>query len=195
MRNFITARWLFPLVALVLVWMSFGPVADTNAATLKPNGLHGQPWIKEQSQFSLKESLAEATAAGKGLVVLFEQRGCPYCEKLHSDNFSYEDVTDYMTKHFQFIQIDLRGDRKVTLLDGKTLSEKAYARALAVTNTPTTMFLKENGKERFRLPGYIEAAFYKAGFQYVLESGPESGVGFIPWVKALIKRSREKTSH
>ena len=181
-------NWL--IVAVILFTSSV--LSGTVVAELKPNGLHHQPWIKVQNEFSIEESLAEARAANKDLVILFEQRGCPYCERLHNENFSYSDVTDYMNKYFTFMQIDLRGNRKVKLLDGKTVSEQEFSRTLAVTNTPTTLFIKQDGKERFRMPGYIEAAFYKAGFQYVVESGPESGVGFVPWVKALIKRSRKK---
>lgn len=97
-----------------------------------------------------------------------------------------------MNKHFYFIQIDLRGDRDVNLLNGKTVSEKIYSRSLAVTNTPTTLFLTDAEKERFRMPGFIEAPIYKAEFQYVVENGPESGIGFIPWVKDLIRRSRRR---
>ena len=145
-----------------------------------------------QSQFSIKESLAEAKAANKGLVILFEQRGCHFCQRLHNENFALPDVTNYMTKHFVFMQIDIWGDREVNLANGETTTEKEFSRSLGVANTPITMFLKNDGRERFRLPGYIEAPFYKAGFQYVIENGPESGVGFIPWVKAMIRRADGK---
>jgi thioredoxin-related protein len=187
-------RWRAPLVALAFLWLVpiFASTAD--AALLKPSGLHHQPWIKEYKQFSLKDILAEAKAEGKEVVILFEQIGCAFCARLHAENFSYENVVNYMNKHFNIIQIDLRGNRQVTLLNGKTLTERAYSRSLGVTNTPTTLFMQNNGKERFRMPGYIEAAPYRAGFQYVVEGGPESGVGFFPWLRAFIKRSREKQS-
>ncbi|MBT3990764.1 MAG: thioredoxin fold domain-containing protein [Rhodospirillaceae bacterium] len=183
-------RLIWLITAAFLLFSDLG--AGVNAATLKPNGLHHQPWIKVQSQFSIKESLAEAKAANKGLVILFEQRGCHFCQRLHNENFALPDVTNYMTKHFVFMQIDIWGDREVNLANGETTTEKEFSRSLGVANTPITMFLKNDGRERFRLPGYIEAPFYKAGFQYVIENGPESGVGFIPWVKAMIRRADGK---
>jgi thioredoxin-related protein len=184
------AKWKWSIVIVCILVGGFLP--DTVNAELQSNGLHSQPWIKIQKQFSIMDSLASAKADNKGLVILFEQRGCPYCDRLHTENFSDQDVISYMNKHFYFIQIDLRGDRDVNLLNGKTVSEKIYSRSLAVTNTPTTLFLTDAEKERFRMPGFIEAPIYKAEFQYVVENGPESGIGFIPWVKDLIRRSRRR---
>ena len=195
MRKKSLVRWGVPLAALLLVWLmplteSHSTKAAIEPGTVLPNGLHYQPWIKEHKKFSLKEILASAKAEGKGVAILFEEKGCPYCARLHAENYIYEDVVGYMTKHFDILQIDHQGDRPVTMLDGKTLSERAFSRKLKVTSTPTTLFMLNDGKETFRLPGFIPAAYYKAGFQYVIEDGPKSGVGFIPWVKALVKRTQ-----
>ena len=190
------SRYVFVLLALAMAGLvplseSHSNTAALAPGTVLPNGLHYQPWIKEHKQFSLKEILASAKAEGKGLAILFEEKGCPYCARLHAENFTFDDVTTYMTKHFDIIQIDHQGDRQVTMLDGKNLSERAFARAMKVTSTPTTLFMKQGGAENFRMPGFIPAAYYRAGYQYVVEKGPASGVGFIPWVKAFAKRAQE----
>ena len=54
-------------------------------------GFEPEPWFIESSG-DLATDAAEAGADGKYLALLWEQRGCHYCEELHRVNFRDADV-------------------------------------------------------------------------------------------------------
>ena len=144
------------------------------AVELGDDGLHKQPWFSD-TFLDMAEDLADATAQGKDLLVLFEQKGCPYCKELHEVNFANTDITDYIQAHYLVIQINMWGDREVTDFDGETLSEKDLANKWQVQFTPTTiMFTQDDdapmdraAAEAFRLPGYLKQFHYASSLEYV----------------------------
>ena len=81
-----------------------GGLRPAGAATLGDDGLYNQDWFVE-SFLELSDDLAEAHAAGKHLVVMFEQAGCPYCRKTHEVNLEREDYLPYL-KELPFPQMD-----------------------------------------------------------------------------------------
>ena len=149
----------------------------TNSATPKlamgDNGLHIQDWFLE-SFFDLKEDRADAAANGKSLVVLFEQRGCPYCAEMHRVNFARKEITDYLKANFEILQVDLWGSREMTDFDGAQLPEKKLARKWRVNFTPTIVFIKPgtDDAEPFemevaRIPGYFKPFHFISMFEFV----------------------------
>jgi len=81
----------------------------------------------------LSEDLADANAEGKRLMVIFEQRGCIYCTKMHEEVFS----------NFFVVQLNLHGDLEVTDFDGDAQSEKDMARKWQILFTPSMFFLPQ----------------------------------------------------
>jgi thioredoxin-related protein len=73
-------------VAAVLVYAL--PVLAAPEFAKREDGLHAQAWFKNLSFLELRDDLAEARQAGKGLVIIFEQKGCGSCKRLHEINFS-----------------------------------------------------------------------------------------------------------
>ena len=144
------------------------------AATLGDDGLHKQPWFLD-SFLEMAPDLEEAAAEGKGLVVLFEQRGCPYCKELHEVNFENAELVEFLTGHFNVVQLDLWGSREVTDFDGETLEERALAQKWLVNFTPTTVIFPASAAgatslqdaEAFRMPGYFKPFHYLASLAYV----------------------------
>ena len=63
--------------------LALAPLAAA-AAEIGEDGLHKQPWFSVTFK-DMSEDLETASGAGKRLAVIFEQRGCIYCEKLHED--------------------------------------------------------------------------------------------------------------
>jgi hypothetical protein len=76
--------------------------------------------------------------------VLFEQRGCPYCTRMHNEVLAQRYINDYVRENFHITQLDLWGAREVVDLDGKKMSEKLLAERWGVLFTPTIVFFKEN---------------------------------------------------
>jgi thioredoxin-related protein len=132
-------RW-GPLLALALALTSLGahaadpgplpppvgPVGPRVEPIKEEDGLYHQSWF-QLSFFNLKDDFAEAKAAGKRSAVIFEQRGCPYCAKLHTEVLAQRYINDYLRENFTILQLDLWGAREVTDFDGTVLPERALA--------------------------------------------------------------------
>ena len=116
------------------------------AAELGDDGLHKQSWMRDTFK-DLREDLDEANSEGKRLVLMFEQRGCIYCSKMHKDVYSRENVSNYIDENFFVVQLNLHGDLEVTDFDGETLSEKAMARKWGILFTPTVLYLPQEVEE------------------------------------------------
>ncbi|MEM9248137.1 MAG: thioredoxin family protein [Pseudomonadota bacterium] len=112
------------------------------AADLGDDGLHKAPWMRDTFK-DLGEDLAEATAEGKRLMVLVEQRGCIYCTKMHEEVFVVPEVAAYIEDNFFVVQINMFGDVEVTDFDGTTLPEKEMVRRWGALFTPSIYFFPE----------------------------------------------------
>ena len=164
-------RRLFGKAALGAALLGAAPLRALAAEepAIGDDGMHKQPWLLD-SFLELPDDLATAAENGKGLIVLFEQRGCPYCRELHRVNFSDPRIVERMTGAFEVVQLDLWGSREVVDLDGESMEERDLARKWRVNFTPTTVFITAEPKpagERFRLPGYFKPFHYHAGLDFV----------------------------
>jgi len=125
-------------------------------------------WFKE-SFLDFQEDINEAARAGKRLMVLFHQDGCPYCNALVERNLAQKDIEDTIRKHFDVVAINMWGDREVATIDGKRYTEKTFAMALKVQFTPTILFFNEAGEIILRLNGYLPPRRFKVALGFVAE--------------------------
>lgn len=163
--------------ALILIAVIPAAAAEGKIeATVGDDGLHKQSWFLE-SFMVLSEDLAEATAAGKRFVIVWEQRGCPYCRDMHVVNLADPKVNQWIRERFAVLQLNLWGDRQVTDFDGQVLSEKDLARKYRINFTPTLQFFPETPQEMAgkkaadaevaRMPGYFRPFHFISMFEYV----------------------------
>jgi len=148
------------------------------------DGRYTQSWFLN-SFLTLKDDLADAEAEGKRFAILWDQRGCPYCQEMHRVNFADPAVNNFIRERFAILQLDLFGSREVTDFDGQAMSEKDIARKYAVAFTPTIQFLPPTvaalaGKtgrtiEVARMPGYFRPGHFEAMFAFVHERAYERG--------------------
>jgi thioredoxin-related protein len=150
-------RWRGSLLALALMLAGAGPASAADPALPPPigavaprvepskeeDGLYHQRWF-QLSFLNLRDDFAEAKAAGKRFAIIFEQRGCPYCIKLHTELLAQRYINDYMRENFAVLQLDIWGAREVTDFDGKVFSERALAERWGVIFTPTIVFFKDD---------------------------------------------------
>jgi len=115
-------------------------------ADLDDNGLHVEDWI-EETFYDLREDLGDATAAGQRMLILFEQRGCIYCNEMHENVFSRENIAQMLDEDFFVIRLNLHGSLEVTDFDGEVMSEREIARRWGILFTPTLMFMPEEVAE------------------------------------------------
>ena len=119
-----------------------GPIEPRVAPRLGDDGLYHQSWFST-TFLDLAEDLGEARGEGRRFAVIFEQRGCVYCTRMHTDVLSQRYINDYVRENFRIVQLDLWGSREVTDFDGRKLTEKALAERWGVMFTPTIVFMRE----------------------------------------------------
>ena len=127
---------------IILSFIYFVAPVSAFAAQIGDDGLHKQSWMRDTFK-DLREDLDEANLEGKRLVLMFEQRGCVYCSKMHKDVYSRDKISNYIEENFFVVQLNLHGDLEVTDFDGEVLSEKAMARKWSILFTPTVLYLPE----------------------------------------------------
>jgi thioredoxin-related protein len=172
-------RRLLTVLAMLILTV---PAVAQDAARIEPltldDGRYTQPWFFN-SFLDLKDDLAESAAHGKRLALLWDQRGCPYCQEMHRVNLADPAVNAYIRERFNVVQLDLFGSREVTDFDGETMAEKDLARKYGVLGTPTIQFLPPapadlEGKrgravEVARMPGYFRPGVFEAMFAFVYD--------------------------
>ena len=154
--------------------------APAGAWTMGDDGLHKEDWFSITFR-DIAEDIRSAKDEGKRLVIIYEQRGCSYCRKLHEVLLADPEVSDYIKANYKVVQYNMFGDEEVTDLDGEVLTEKTAARKWGFLFTPTIVFLPEDVPEGKTLAqaavAMMPGAFGKSTsldmFQWVREKGYE----------------------
>ena len=110
---------------------------------IEDDGHYRQTWFNV-SFLDLREDFNEAKAEGKRFAVFFEQQGCIYCKRMHTDVLARKYINDYVRENFRVLQLNLWGAREVTDFDGKRMTEKNLAERWGVIFTPTVVFYKDD---------------------------------------------------
>ncbi len=148
-------------------------------------------WFKD-SFLDIEDDIADATDAGKRLVVYFWQPGCPYCSQLWEDNFSQQKIESDFRKHFEIVALNMWGDREIVSVGGNDYSEKSFANALHIAYTPTLLFFNENKKVVHKMQGYIPPEDFQLAMSYV--SGKhDKQMKFGEFIASRAKETKEKT--
>lgn len=171
--------------------------APALSAEVGEDGLHNQPWFALTFK-DVAEDVATAAEEGKRLALVFEQRGCIYCAKMHEEVLSDPWVADYVRANFMVVQMNLFGDEEVTDLDGAALTEKTAARRWGVLFTPTIIFLPETAPEGATvaeaavavMPGAFGRLTFRNMFQWVAEKGYAGEEHFQAWHARRIAEMR-----
>ncbi len=140
------------------------------------DGIYHQKWYV-QSFLDLREDYAEAEAKGKRFAVVFEQRGCIYCTKMHTEVLALKYINDYVRENFHVLQLDLWGSREVTDFDGTKMPEKQLAERWGVMFTPTVVFYKDGLRDIKAFGQPLEVTRMSLGF------GPGTFYDLFVWVR------------
>lgn len=109
----------------------------------------------------------------RGIVLIYEMDGCPFCERLKRVALRLPEVRQYYHANFQIFRIDVRGSTALTTFDGDEITESSFAIRQRVRATPTTAFHDLAGNEVTRLLGpptdaaeFLMLGRYVAGEHY-----------------------------
>ncbi len=168
---------LLALAALALLTLFYPPhsiAADTTAATQVEAGSYlgamdteYPDWFKT-SFLELEDDILEAQEAGKRLMLVFHQPGCPYCNYFIERNLAQKDIENTVRDNFDAIEINIYGDREVTSVSGGEFTEKTFARELNVQFTPTVLMFDATGGLALRINGYFPPDKFRHALDYVL---------------------------
>jgi len=172
--------------ALLASLMLAGPAT---AVPIGEDGLHKPEWFVETFR-DLRDDLADANAEGKRLLLMFEQRGCIYCTRMHEEVYVDPEIERLLSEDFYVIQMNLFGNLEVTDFDGTIMEERDMARHWGVVFTPTLIFapeeLPESGGLRESaavvMPGAFERGSTRLMLEWVLEKGYEGDEHFQKYV-------------
>ncbi len=162
-----------------------------NDGMVNPGYYEKPVWFKD-SFLELKTELDDANANNRQLMLYFHQDGCPYCKKLLDDNFSNKEVVDKMKQHFDLLEINMWGDKTVTLLSGEEVSEKEFAKQMKVMFTPTLVVLDKKGHSQLRMNGYYAPKKFSAALDTVLNQSKKDQPAFEKQPELLANKSKEK---
>ena len=149
--------------ALLVALIGFAP--PLMAVEMGDDGLHKPTWL-EETFLDVREDLAEANAQGKRLLIIWEQRGCIYCNKMHDEVFPDPEIDALIREKFYVVQMNLFGDIEVTDLDGTVMSEREMAGRWGVIFTPTMMFMRDGEAGQVTSPQFAAATMPGAFGRY-----------------------------
>ena len=148
------------------------------------DGLYQEPWFLPTST-NLTTDFAETTKAKKNFAIVWEMRRCPWCARLHLENFARDRLVSYLRDNFNLVQLNIQAPREITDFDGEKLSEEALSYRYGIRSTPTIQFFAPSdaakGREVGRI-GYVESAEMLPLLRFIRERGYENG-SFEDWVR------------
>ena len=185
MQRSILTLALVALAALAAsIWGAAGPGPAELGPVMQNPGYHEKPdWFKE-SFLDIREDVAEATAADKRLALYFYQDGCPYCAKLLQEGLGDKTIGTLARQRFDWVPINIWGDRELTGFSGEPTTEKRFAADLKVQFTPTLLLLDEGGKVILRINGYFPPHKLAAALAYVAERREQMGETYADYFAA-----------
>lgn len=186
------------MLKALLLTLSILAVTGARAAEIGDDGLHKEPWFSLTFR-DIAEDLGAAREEGKRLAIVFEQRGCIYCRKMHEEILSDPEVRDFIQANFMVVQYNMFGDEEVTDLDGEVLTEKSAARKWGYVFTPTIVFFPEEASEGLpvndvavaTMPGAFGKWTFLNMFRWVREKGYETDEHFQKYHARIVQELRD----
>lgn len=195
MKNILLPTYLSTLLLPLLFFIN--PVNAAGEGQLKEGlvnpGFYDKPsWFK-QSFLDLSDDLDDANASNKMIFLYFHQDGCPYCKKMLEVNFTDKDIVNKMKQNYDVLEINMWGDRPVTLMDGTEVTEKEFAHRMKVMFTPTLVALDPQGRPMFRMNGYYAPDKFTVVLDYLLLKKQKlaSGDKNIPTFKEYYQQKKD----
>ena len=172
-----------PAVAIAQSSPRMAPLTGPETPRVVPqdgdDGIYHQSWFLP-SFLDLKDDAREAEANSKRFAVIFEQRGCVYCRRMHTEVLAQKWINDYVRENFTIVQLDLWGSREVTDFDGARMPEKLLAERWGVMFTPTIVFFKDGLASTTAWGTPNEVTRMQLGF------GAPTFIDMFAWIRARI---------
>jgi len=176
--------WL-KISGVLLLWSLASTVVHAAENPVGEDGLHKPDWLSLSFR-DVAEDIDSAAAENKRHVIVYEQKGCIYCTRMHETVLLDPEVINLLKQRYVVVQYNLFGDEEVTDLDGEILTEKTAAEKWKIMFTPTWIFLPESsdGSSSVRdaavgsMPGAFGKGTFMDLFTWVYEKGYDGDEAF-----------------
>ena len=111
------------------------------------------------------QTISDFSKVKKPLLVLFEDKDCKGCDKLHDANFNRPAIKEVL-KTFVFARLDGYSSEPIVDINGNKTTAQAWAKSLKLTSRPG-MVLFDEGKERQRIDGELYGYHFQNALTYV----------------------------
>ncbi|WP_069132412.1 thioredoxin family protein [Rhodohalobacter halophilus] len=146
---------LYTLLLTALVWLAAGQ-----------KELYSQDTSGQPEPITLEEALKIAPETGKKILIDVFAEWCPYCQRMHADVYTSDEVLEAISEHYIWVRINVESEEMVNY-HGNEMTEAQFASALNNESVPTTYFLNSEGSILGSQPGFIEAPMFSSLLNFV----------------------------
>ena len=104
---------------------------------------------------SFDAAVAKAQKENKHLIVDIYTNWCGWCKVMDRQTYGNSEVAEFLSANFALAKVNGESPAKLTW-QGKTITEREFAKAVGVTGYPSTFFMKPNADMLGGVPGYIK---------------------------------------
>lgn len=163
---------------------AFGEYMARNVKEAASESLHDEPFFVRTTDLRRKPG-------AKPLAVLFETAYCAACDELHAEGLRRPEMKAMLAR-FDVARYAIGGRTEITTPQGERLSAAEWARRLAIAYTPSVVFFSPEGREVFRIEGYLRPFHLAGSFEYVASGAWRTEPNFQRFLRAKAERMREK---
>ncbi|MDH5570861.1 MAG: thioredoxin fold domain-containing protein [Gammaproteobacteria bacterium] len=149
-----------------------------------------------QESFYLKPpyDLSRLIKDKKPLLILFEQKQCPDCDKAHRDVYVQKETIQQFER-FNVVQIDMWSDESLADFSGRRTTAQALAKKLKIQYAPSMVFFNNQGKEIFRAEAYLKAFHTQSIMDYVASGAYKTQPEFQRYISERADRLEAQGVH
>jgi len=126
----------------------------------------------------------------KPLAVLFEQKDCAGCDRMHSEMFGDPDTLKQINR-FHVIQLDRWSDMPVVTPAGRATTARRWADELNIVYVPN-LVLFDAGKEVVRIEAYMKGFHVQSVLDYVASGAYQQQPSLQRFIRERADRLREQ---
>lgn len=147
------------LLAAVLLALAPAALAQVDASIVPEDA---PAW------FGLEEAIAKAQAEDRVILVYGYASWCGYCARFDANVFTDDAVQAYLNEHYAPTRLDLEDEATMQFFDAEVTGVE-LGQAMAISGTPTSVFVDTEGALITKFPGYTDAETYLYALKYVRE--------------------------
>lgn len=159
------------------------------ASNGNPERLHHLPeWVIKvplESPLDLRLAVKTAQDNLKQVMLYFYEEQCADCDRFIRNNFTQRALLEKTNSSYQLIAIKVSGDRQLSDLYGKHMTEEEFSSRNGILFAPSLLLLDEEGDVVVKLNGYTAPHRFRLALGYGTGQGRSPGSRFRDYFKRI----------